>query len=55
MQYICYKCKKEISNDIKKRFIAEDGICLCEKCSVGVVPCSLELREKLIKLEEKEK
>jgi DNA-directed RNA polymerase subunit RPC12/RpoP len=55
MQYICYKCGKIISDDINKRFIAEDGVCLCEKCSVGVAPCSERIRKILIDLEEKEK
>lgn len=53
MQYICYKCKKEISNDINKRFIAESGICLCEKCSVGVTPCPERLRKILTDYDEK--
>lgn len=54
VQYVCYKCKSKISNDIRKRFIAENGVCLCEKCSIGMSPCSASVRKKLIELELKE-
>lgn len=54
MQYVCYKCKTKISNDIRKRFISENGQCFCNKCSVGVAPCSDSVRKKLIELEVKE-
>lgn len=54
MQYVCYKCKSKISNDIRKRFIAENGVCLCSRCSVGVTPCSASVRKKLIELEVEE-
>lgn len=55
MRYGCYECGKEVSSDINKRFIAKDGRCLCEKCSVGVAPLSERMRKILIDLEKKEK
>ena len=41
MKYACYDCNKkgiytELSSNINERFIATDGRCLCDKCSVGV-------------------
>ena len=41
MKYACHDCDKngvytELSSNIHQRFIAKDGRCLCEKCSVGV-------------------
>lgn len=41
MKYGCYNCNKkgiytEVSSNINERFIAEDGRCLCKKCSGGV-------------------
>lgn len=40
MKYSCYNCNRkgvytELSSNLRERFIAEDGRCLCEKCSVG--------------------
>ena len=40
IKYSCYECNKkgfytELSSDINKRFITEDGRCLCDKCSIG--------------------
>jgi len=41
MKYSCYNCNRkgiytELSSNLRERFIAEDGRCLCGKCSVGV-------------------
>lgn len=52
MEYACYKCGEKISSDINKRFIAKSGECLCEKCSVGVPPCSKRIRNMLIDLDK---
>lgn len=43
--YHCKKCGKELGSDIRKVFIAIEGYSLCSNCSVGVKPCSEELRE----------
>lgn len=48
MMYICYDCNKkgvrtELSSNIEKRFIAEDGRCLCDKCSQGIERASEHL------------
>lgn len=52
MKYSCHQCRKEgiyteLSYDIDKRFIAEDGQYLCEIHSKNIEPCREEIRAKL--------
>lgn len=49
----CNKCGSVVPPEIKNHFVAIDGRILCEKCSIGVAPCSIEIKESLIKYQEK--
>lgn len=53
MKCCCYKCKTEVPASVQDHFTASTGIILCEKCSIGVEPCSDRTKQWLIDNERK--
>jgi len=51
----CASCFVEVPREVEKHFTAKDGRILCEKCSVGVEPCSARIKEVLLKIEKEGK
>jgi len=52
MKCSCYKCGIEVPEGVENHFISEDGIILCNKCSVGVKPCNDKVKRLLIEIEK---
>lgn len=46
----CYVCHKKVPSE---HFISVDGRILCDDCSVGVEPCSDDIKNKLIEVSKK--
>ena len=49
----CNKCGTVVSPMVRNHFVSIDGRILCDKCSIGVEPCSDKTKKSLIEYQEK--